>query len=316
MDSIRKIPQLSVVIPLYNKEEQIKRAVDSVLMQEFSNFELIVINDGSTDKSAQIVAGIPDDRIRLINKPNGGVSSARNLGMSEAKGKYVILLDADDHFLPGAFDLMMDPHDADIVVGSFIQTDDAGNIDRTLNNRVTGLVADGYKAYWRREIFLRMGNMFIKSEIVRKQGGLRTDMCLYEDNEWLLRIIDSASILVSKKVIMDYNRGASGLSHVMGPIEKEYAYTASVKGVTSKYKRRIIGDFVFRRLVLRFIRRDWNGVKRIWSNNSWRFLYCLSCFILGYSRDIKYQYSKNSFCNERKHSETDEFPRDTEIIKK
>ncbi|MDO5035636.1 MAG: glycosyltransferase family A protein [Porphyromonas sp.] len=93
-------PKISVVIPLYNKEKTIKKTIQSVLDQDFKDFELIVVNDGSKDKSATVVQSIDDSRIRLIDKPNGGVSSARNRGIVEAKSDYIAFLDADDYWLP------------------------------------------------------------------------------------------------------------------------------------------------------------------------------------------------------------------------
>lgn len=92
--------KFSVVIPLYNKEKSIKRTINSVLEQAFQDFELIVVNDGSTDDSLQVVRGINDPRIRIIDKSNGGVSSARNRGIAEAKNEWIALLDGDDLWLP------------------------------------------------------------------------------------------------------------------------------------------------------------------------------------------------------------------------
>lgn len=88
----------SVVIPLYNKEKSIRRTLESVINQTFSNFEVIVVNDASTDNSLKVIDSIKDDRIRVINKENGGVSSARNRGVLEAKGDYIAFLDADDYW--------------------------------------------------------------------------------------------------------------------------------------------------------------------------------------------------------------------------
>lgn len=91
---------VSVVIPLYNKCHHIHRAIDSVLAQTFADFELIVVDDGSTDGSGVAVRRCADPRIRLIVQENAGVSAARNRGAAEAKSKLVAFLDADDEWQP------------------------------------------------------------------------------------------------------------------------------------------------------------------------------------------------------------------------
>ena len=88
----------SVIIPLYNKEKYIDTAIRSVLKQTYAQFEIVVIDDGSTDRGADLVKAIDDSRIRLISKPNGGVSRARNLGIECAKGELIFFLDADDWY--------------------------------------------------------------------------------------------------------------------------------------------------------------------------------------------------------------------------
>ncbi len=90
----------SVIIPLYNKDKYIKRTLDSVLKQTFTNFEIIIVDDGSTDNSCEIVESISDPRIRWIRQENGGPSKARNRGIKEAKGQFIAFLDADDQWLP------------------------------------------------------------------------------------------------------------------------------------------------------------------------------------------------------------------------
>jgi glycosyltransferase involved in cell wall biosynthesis len=87
---------ITVIIPLYNKEKYIKNTIKSVLRQSFTDFELLLINDGSTDKSVAAVNTFNDSRIQLINQDNKGVSSARNLGIKKARTPFVALLDADD----------------------------------------------------------------------------------------------------------------------------------------------------------------------------------------------------------------------------
>ena len=99
---VQRHRMISVVIPLYNKEPIIERSLQSVLSQNFEDFEVVVVNDGSTDKSAEIVRGIEDSHVTLIDQVNGGPSKARNTGIRHAKGEWILFLDADDELLPGA----------------------------------------------------------------------------------------------------------------------------------------------------------------------------------------------------------------------
>lgn len=94
-------PTFSVVIPLYNKAEFIRRAVTSVLEQSDADLEVVVINDGSTDGSADVARAIADPRVRVVDQSNAGVAAARNRGIAESVGQYVTFLDADDEYLPG-----------------------------------------------------------------------------------------------------------------------------------------------------------------------------------------------------------------------
>lgn len=92
---------ITVVIPLYNKAETISRTVRSVLAQDGPDFEVVVVNDGSTDDGADIVAGLGDPRIRIVDQTNQGVSAARNKGVEVARNELIAFLDGDDYFLPG-----------------------------------------------------------------------------------------------------------------------------------------------------------------------------------------------------------------------
>ena len=94
------IIKYSIIIPIYNVESFIEKCIESVISQSFQDYEIVLVNDGSTDRSFEICKRIADsyNRIRLINKVNGGVSSARNLGIDVAVGKYIIFLDGDDYW--------------------------------------------------------------------------------------------------------------------------------------------------------------------------------------------------------------------------
>ena len=93
---------ISVIVPMYNSEQTIKSTLESVISQTFTNFECIVVNDGSKDKSLKIVESlaINDPRIKIISSQNNGVSSARNLGIAFASGEFIAFLDSDDLWAP------------------------------------------------------------------------------------------------------------------------------------------------------------------------------------------------------------------------
>lgn len=94
-------PVISVIIPLYNKEREIEGTIRSVLAQTLLPAEIVVVDDGSTDRSAQIVRSIPSPLIRLVSQPNAGECAARNRAIAESRGELIALLDADDEWEPG-----------------------------------------------------------------------------------------------------------------------------------------------------------------------------------------------------------------------
>lgn len=96
---LEPMPRVSVVIPAYNAAWFVRRAVDSVLAQDYRDFELLVVDDGSTDETAAILADY-GDALQVVAKHNGGLPSARNAGIAAARGEYVAFLDADDWWLP------------------------------------------------------------------------------------------------------------------------------------------------------------------------------------------------------------------------
>jgi glycosyltransferase involved in cell wall biosynthesis len=94
------MPAISVVIPVFNGEKTIRETVNSVLNQTFSDFELIVINDGSTDSTLEILDSIQDSRLKVISYSNAGLAASRNRGITHATGEFISFLDADDLWLP------------------------------------------------------------------------------------------------------------------------------------------------------------------------------------------------------------------------
>lgn len=99
-----KTPEISVIVPLYNKRDSIGLTIKSILCQTFENFELIIVDDGSTDNSLDVVRTIKDSRIRIIKQENGGPSRARNTGIMNAVTNWLYFIDADDEMLPSTLE--------------------------------------------------------------------------------------------------------------------------------------------------------------------------------------------------------------------
>ena len=115
---------LSIIVPIYNVEEYLPQCIESVLAQPFTDYELILVDDGSPDNCGKICDDYAkiDRRIRVMHQDNAGPSGARNSGISIARGEYILFLDGDDYMkdstLEGVIGLLQDNHDVDILPGS------------------------------------------------------------------------------------------------------------------------------------------------------------------------------------------------------
>ena len=117
-------PKISIIVPIYNAQKTLERCIDSILNQDFSDFELLLIDDGSKDNSGKIcdVYAEKDNRVKVIHKENSGVSASRNLALREAKGEYLQFLDADDWITPNATRLLaeaLEQNHCDMVIADF-----------------------------------------------------------------------------------------------------------------------------------------------------------------------------------------------------
>ena len=115
-----KQPLITVVVPVYNIEPYIKECLDSITAQTYRNIEILAVNDGSTDQSKAVmeVCAFEDERLSILDKPNGGLSDARNYGILHAKGEYICFIDGDDTIAPDYVELLVQAlsDDADIAV--------------------------------------------------------------------------------------------------------------------------------------------------------------------------------------------------------
>lgn len=136
---------VSVVIPTYNYGRFLREAVDSVLAQGLSDLEVIVVDDGSTDETPEVIAGLGDPRVRAVRTPNGGISAARNTGLALATGTWLAFLDADDRWAPTklARQLAMVEREPelDLVFTDFARFDENGRFEQTQFEFVRGFPA-------------------------------------------------------------------------------------------------------------------------------------------------------------------------------
>ena len=88
---------ISIIITAYNAEKTIEKCISSILENDYNNYEIIIVNDGSTDKTEQIVELFASDKIKYFSKPNTGVADSRNYGIEKAKGEYITFIDSDDY---------------------------------------------------------------------------------------------------------------------------------------------------------------------------------------------------------------------------
>ena len=138
---------ISVVIPLYNKEKQIAHTIQTVLAQTFQNFEIVIVNDGSTDNSVIEVEKLYVPRIRLIHQANAGVAAARNKGIEESQYDLIAFLDADDEWKPSYLEtqyaLFKKYHECSVYACNYEFKDTNGNVSKTIIKRLPFEETDG-----------------------------------------------------------------------------------------------------------------------------------------------------------------------------
>ena len=220
---------ISIVIPLYNKSERVKIAIDSALHQDYDGeWEIVVVDDGSTDDSAEYVKAYQDDKIVYVYQPNAGVSAARNKGIATSKGEWIVFLDADDQLLPCAlstFDLMLNKYPkCRFLVGSSIWRRKGGIVSQGSD---TGIIHNSivpHFSLFRKRFYAAPRNMCIHRSLLDQQGGFDVRISFYEDTEFVYRIVDKSAVAYTDRNISIYEQDGQGLSASRHPVEKEMAY--------------------------------------------------------------------------------------------
>ena len=193
-------PAISVILPVYNAEAYVREAVESILAQTFTDFELIIINDGSTDGSGVILRELAthDARIMLVERPNGGLVSALNDGIESARADLIARMDADDVSMPERFALqharmVQEPELA--VLGSFMRSmDKEGNIIRLVKCPLTPKET---ALHVEKGCPVAHATVMMRKEAVLKAGGYRKAFRHAEDHDLWLRMSDLGYAIAS-----------------------------------------------------------------------------------------------------------------------
>lgn len=222
---------ISVVIPLYNKEASIKQSLMSVLSQSYQDFEVVIVDDGSTDNSVAKVEEIQDSRIRLIRQENGGPSKARNTGVKNAKGDWILFLDADDELLPEAlciFDAKMKQNPSYSFFCAPFYEQNKESVKLAYNYK-EGVIKNPFKAHCFGRLFSRAGSFICKTEIC-KANLFDERMRRYEDFEWLFRIYNQIIIYVFNTPVLKMNLKYCSASHARNDIKEDFMGYLDFKG--------------------------------------------------------------------------------------
>ncbi len=184
------MPTISVIIPVYNGEKTIRETIESVLNQTFTDFELIVIDDGSQDKTVEIVSSIRDERLKIFSYPNSGVSISRNRGISHVSGEYISFIDADDLWTEDKLELQLkalqeNPQAA--VAYSWTKCiDESGNFSRRGSHiSVTG---DVYAKLLLIDFIENGSNPLIRKQALTEVGEFDASVSPSEDRDMWLRL--------------------------------------------------------------------------------------------------------------------------------
>lgn len=282
MEKVINQPIISVIVPLYNKQKCINQTIDSVLSQSFSDFELLIIDDGSTDDSLLVVERIKDARIRIIRQKNGGVSCARNKGISEAKCEWLFFLDADDLIYPNTLELFYNNINSNshvnLVIANFNAVEN-GIKGLQCKYTINGLLDIALKLFWEKMIYIRTGSFIVKKIIVIENDCFNEELSLYEDLDLLLKLMETEGIIYSNEVVLDYIRDNSYLSSVRNNIKKDFSSTIEIENEKG-FKKKILCDFYLRSILKYILKGRFINAIFLIKRNYKNIFYLILYFIL------------------------------------
>jgi glycosyltransferase involved in cell wall biosynthesis len=272
---------VSVVIPCYNQAHFLSEAIESVLCQSYTNVEVVVVDDGSTDNASEVASRYERAGVRLIRQENRGRSAARNRGLDETQGKYVVFLDSDDRLLPEALEAgvkELEAHPAcAFVFGRHMLIETDGSSLGSPSPPYTG-GTDYYEALLR-DSYPGLHAVMFRRAVLEAVGGFDASLPAAEDYDLYLRVASNFAIHHHDEVVAQYRRHAANSHHESA---RMLQYTL---GVIRSHKRRIRGKKEHGRAYKHGI-KSWQGLygnallkdvlvharKREWKQGLWDML--------------------------------------------
>ena len=250
-------PKISVILPVYNAQSYLRESIQSILSQSFTDFELIIINDGSTDRSLEIIQSYTDDRIKLINQENAGLPISLNRAITIANGEYLARQDADDISLPSRLteqNTYLDEHPTCALLGSWA--------DILVDNTLTGRALQHPFEAGDIQLKLLFFNCFVHSSVMIRKSALEKSGLYPEEREkfppedydlWL-RIAKDFEVANIPKALLQYRELPGSISRtklqimreraelmslhaikdILGPIFSDTEIADLIKGITSQ----------------------------------------------------------------------------------
>ncbi|MFD2743000.1 MULTISPECIES: glycosyltransferase family 2 protein [Sphingobacterium] len=278
----------SVIIPLYNKQTTIEITIQSVLDQHVRNFEIIIVNDGSTDESLQRVRSIQDHRIVIIDKQNEGVSKARNIGIQQSKYPWLCFLDADDYWESDHLTHLVEiirkeSHQNFLATGFRIATGDL-KVSKSIIWPKRGLF-NYFDVASMNGFAVHTSSVCIHKEILRADS-FDENLSLGEDNELFSRIGRKYFVYfipyATTYYISDSENKETLRNH---PVKKDFLYNINLSGITNDKERKYYTLFIISHL-LRFAIKEKNIAKSRTLYSYYRKDLDLRDFLYYFSRKI------------------------------
>lgn len=243
---------VSVIIPLYNKEDSIGKTIESILNQTHPDLELIIVNDGSTDRSLDVVRAYQDRRIRIIDKPNEGVSKTRNRGAEEASSELLFFLDADDYIFPDCLETLLKLRtqypEFDLWSANYVKQMGEKQVS-VLSSTKSGSIEAPHKDIYNKSWHFRTGSYIITKKSFFSNGAFPTDMTIGEDWFFMDRYCETFRCAYTPSIVMSYVQESRVLSKSNVDLNKTIEWHFDFEG-KNRWQIMSYSENIFKRLII------------------------------------------------------------------